>query len=158
MSIATHSALNRRKLAFASFADVLADAEQLAAAPKVQVLGNWPFERLLMHIALGIDKSIDGITFRVPWYMRVVGFFIKGRVINRGMPHGFKLPKETEASAYPMAASPQEALAVLRKAVARTRVETMGAHHPVFGRMTHEEWARFHLRHAELHLSFVIPG
>jgi hypothetical protein len=28
---------------------------------------------------------------------------------------------------------------------------------PVFGAMTPEDWKRLHLRHAELHLSFVVP-
>jgi hypothetical protein len=30
-------------------------------------------------------------------------------------------------------------------------------HYPVFGKLTPEEWHQFHLRHAELHMSFVLP-
>jgi hypothetical protein len=66
-----------------------------------------------------------------------------------------------DACAQPVAKSTitaQEALEQLRKAVARLRAEKMTARHPVFGRITHDEWARLHLRHAELHLSFAVPG
>lgn len=155
MAVESKRVEGRRTLAFASFEDVLADAEQLAAAPAVKTLGNWPLERLLTHLALGINLSIDGLKFTVPWYVRVLGFFLKGRIIKRGMPAGFKLPNDVDA--YPAAASPQVALVILRTAVTRSSVERMTARHPVFGRMTHEEWTQFHLRHAELHLSFVIP-
>ncbi|HEX7449790.1 MAG TPA: DUF1569 domain-containing protein [Pirellulales bacterium] len=30
--------------------------------------------------------------------------------------------------------------------------------HSVFGKLTHADWTQFHLRHAELHLGFVIRG
>ncbi len=29
--------------------------------------------------------------------------------------------------------------------------------HPVFGAMNVEQWNQFHLRHAEMHLSFIVP-
>jgi hypothetical protein len=158
MAVASRSVQGRRRLAFASFDDILADAEQLVASPHTKTLGNWPLDRLLMHLATAMERSIDGIRFAVPWYIRVVGFFIKGRVLNRAMPAGFRLPSDTEPKAYPAAVSPEAALARLRNSVARTQREKMNSRHPVFGALTHEEWTRFHLRHAELHLSFAVPA
>ncbi len=157
MSVESKMVQGRRELHFSSFDEVIADAERLVSSPHTRTLGNWPLSRLLTHLALGIDKSIEGISFKVPWHTRLLGFFIKGRVIKRGLPAGFKLPKGTEADAFPAAASPQEALATLRSAVARLKSEKMTARHPVFGKLTHEEWTQFHLGHAALHLSFAVP-
>jgi len=30
--------------------------------------------------------------------------------------------------------------------------------HPLFGKLSREEWNRFHLRHAELHMSFLVQA
>jgi FPC/CPF motif-containing protein YcgG len=48
-----------------------------------------------------------------------------------------------------------DALQRLRNAVARLQNERMTAKHPVLGQLNHDEWNQLHLRHAELHLSFV---
>ena len=152
----TNTAQERRQLKFTSFDEVLADAEQLASSPNTRTLGNWQIGQLLAHLAWTVNNSIDGIPFKGPWYMRLVGFFIKGRVIKHGLPTGIKLPKEAEAASYRATSSPQEGLEALRKAVNRTKTEKMTSGHPVLGKLTHEEWAQYHLRHCELHLSFAI--
>jgi hypothetical protein len=145
-------------LTFQSFDEVLADAEKLVASSQTRTLGNWPLSQLLTHLANAINKSIDGISGKVPFWVRILGRFLKGRVMNKGMSPGFKLPREVETRAFPVAASPLVALEMLRSAVGRLRQERMTVRHPVFGRLTHEEWIRFHLRHAELHLSFAVPS
>jgi hypothetical protein len=158
MSVDTKTVQGRRELHFKSFDEVLADAERLVTSPNTNALGNWSLNQLLMHLALTIHLSIDGINVRAPWYIRLVGFFIRGRILRRGMPAGFKLPREREIGAFPSAASTQEALETLRKAIARLKTEKMTARHPAFGKLSHEQWVQLHLRHAELHLSFIIPG
>jgi hypothetical protein len=157
MSVDTRTVCGRRQLHWTSLDDVLADAEKLVAAPHTRTLGNWPLNQLLMHLALTINRSIDGISFRAPWRVRLLGFFIKRRALRQGLPAGFRLPKDREALVYPAAPSPQDALQTLRRAASRLRTEKMTARHPVFGRLTHEEWTQLHLRHAELHLSFAMP-
>jgi hypothetical protein len=67
-------------------------------------------------------------------------------------------PKDVEAGFYPAAASPHEAMKRLRTAMGRLTEERMTAHHPILGKLTHEIWPRLHLRHAELHLGFAVPG
>jgi hypothetical protein len=83
---------------------------------------------------------------------------LKGRFLRNKMSPGFKLPKDVEAGFFPAATSPKEALERLQEAVGRLQNERMTTRHPVLGKMTHEEWTRLHLRHAELHLSFAVPG
>jgi Protein of unknown function (DUF1569) len=147
----------RRKLKFSSFEEVIADAEKLASSPHTRTLGNWPLSQLLTHVALAINKSIDGISVSMPWHTRLLGVLIKRRILKNGLPPGFKLPKDKEAGAYPAASSPRDALETLRRSVERTKTEKMSARHPVLGRLSHEEWTQFHLHHAALHLSFVVP-
>jgi hypothetical protein len=87
-----------------------------------------------------------------------MGPSIKRRILKKGMPAGFNLPRSREPEAFPDVASAQAGLDSLRAAVARIQRERMTAAHPLFGRLTHDEWARLHLRHAEMHLSFAAPA
>ncbi len=155
MSVNSKTVAGRRTLHFASLDEVLADAERLVCSGRTKMLGNWPLEKLLTHLAMAIDSSIDGVSFQAPLLIRLVGPLLKRRIVNSKMPAGFKLPASAVAGAFPAAASPQAALAALRAAVARSRSEKMTARHPVLGKLTHDQWKQIHLRHAELHLSFA---
>lgn len=149
---------NRRKLQFRSLEDVLADAEILVSSPHTRTLGNWPLTQMLTHLAASIHASIDGLNYTPAWYARLFGFFVKGRILRKGLPTGVRLPKELEAGAYPTAALPQAGLEMLHAAVARSQREKMAARHPFLGRLGHDQWILFHLRHAELHLSFAVAN
>jgi hypothetical protein len=158
MSVDTKKVSGRRKLRFTSLDEVVADAEKLVSSSDTRMLGNWPLGRLLTHLSHAIDTSIDGTTTRAPWIVRVIGPFFKGRILRNGLAAGTQLPKQAEVSLYPAVDSPQEALEKLRAAVGRLHNEKMAARHPVFGKITPEEWLQFHLRHAELHLGFALPS
>jgi Protein of unknown function (DUF1569) len=158
MSVDTRAVQGRRKLCFTSFDQVSADAEKLVNSPSTRVLGNWPLPRLLAHLAKAVNDSIDGISAKAPLFIRLIGPFLKGRILTKGIPAGRNLPKSVEASFFPEVGSSREAFEKLQAAVSRTRTERMKAKHPVFGTLSHEEWLQFHLRHAELHLGFALPG
>jgi hypothetical protein len=51
-----------------------------------------------------------------------------------------------------------EALGRLRKVMERLKTEAPTAPSPALGRLTHDESIAITLRHAELHLGFMIPG
>jgi hypothetical protein len=156
--IDTRAVHGRRKLHFESLDDMVADAEKLVASPDTKMLGNWPLSQLLTHLTTAINGSIDGISARAPWFIRLAAPLFKRRLLTRGMSAGFRLPKKVEPAFFPAADSPQQALDQFRAAVRRTRTEQMTARHPVLGKLTHDEWTRLHLRHGELHLSFAVPG
>ncbi len=158
MSVDTKTVPGRRELTFASLDEVVADAETLVASSNTKMLGNWPLSQLLTHLATAIKGSIDGYSAKAPWLIRLVGPLMKRRFLRHKMSPGFKLPKEVEVGFFPAAASPQKALEELRAVVGRTQNERMTARHPILGKMTHEDWTQLHLRHAELHLSFAVPG
>lgn len=156
MPVNAKSVQGRRELNFQTLDEVVADAETLVASPKTRTIGNWPLSQLLSHLASTVENSMDGFPTKAPLLIRIIGPFIKSSVISKKMGPGIKLPKYAEEAAYPAVATPQAALDRLRTAVARTKKETMNAVHPAFGKMTHEEWNKLHLRHSELHLSYAV--
>ena len=156
MSVEPKPVLNRRELHFRSLDAVVADAEALVASPYTRTLGKWSLDRLLMHLASAINGSIDGISAKAPWFIRLLAPFLKKRFLTKTMSAGFQLPKHIEADFFPAADSPRDAFEKLRAAVARLQNEKMTAKHPVLGKLTHEEWTQLHMRHAELHLSFAV--
>lgn len=158
MSVNPKKVQGRRELTFSSLDDIVADAEKLVSSPHTQTLGNWPLDRLLAHLAMMMNGSIDGFSFKAPWFIRGVLFFIKGQFLNSRWTPGITLPPGNEAEVFPPASSPQDALEMIRTAVQRTKTEKMSAPHPAFGTLTHEQWVQIHLRHAELHLSFAVPN
>jgi len=50
-----------------------------------------------------------------------------------------------------------EALGRYRRALERLKVEPPASPNVIFGHLTHAEWTALQLRHAELHLGFLIP-
>jgi hypothetical protein len=137
---------------------MIADAQKLVASPHTRTLGNWPLGQLIAHLATTMNASIDGFSFKAPWFVRGVLFFVKGRFLRNRWSPGIKLPKGSEAVMYPPVSSPRDALEMLWRAVEHTKTQRMSAPHPAFGALTHEQWVQVHLRHAELHLSFAVPN
>jgi hypothetical protein len=146
----------RRKLRFNSFDEIFSDVERFLAAEDVKMLGNWPLGRLLGHLAQTIDSSIDGISTRAPWLVRRLAPLIKRRLLSHGFSPGYKLPAHRQLVLFPDVACAGDGGLLLRRAAARMQRERMTAAHPAFGTLTHEEWFQFHLRHAELHLSYAV--
>ena len=64
MPVDTKHVSARRKLRFTSLDAMLAEAERLVASPYTRTLGNWPLDRLLTHLTLAMNSSIDGISAR----------------------------------------------------------------------------------------------
>ena len=157
MTVNSKSVRDRRDLSFQSMEDLLADAEDLVASPNTRTLGNWPLRQLLTHLACTIENSMDGFQVQAPWLVRLIGPFLKRRMLTRKMSPGIKLPRNADATSFPETESNMAALERLRLAIARSKHDTMAARHPAFGPMTHDEWYQLHLRHAELHLSFARP-
>lgn len=154
MPVNTTKVQGRRQVHYNSYADLLADAEKMASA-KVKTLGNWSYGQILKHVAQSTDSSIDGSGFALPAPVRwIFTLLMKGKYLTRPIPAGFKAPKQFQ----PQETNVDEAIALLRNAIARQEAEERRAMHPAFGMISKEEWTQFNLRHAEMHMSFVVPG
>ena len=156
MPVNTAKVEGRRKLDYASFAELLADADRLASGP-MKTLGNWTPGQVFRHLANAYNGSIDGFTMTFPWPLRTMAKLFKKKLVNGAMPPGFNLPASGAKGLMPDPISTEDGLAALHAAVARLQRETHRAHHPMFGEITNAEWNTIHLKHASLHMSFLVP-
>ena len=157
MTINTAKATGRRTLRFESFDAVLADAERLVNGP-CHTVGNWTVGQNLDHLARTVRIGFDGPHILAPWFVRVfVAPFFKKRFIKQSMYSGFQFTKQMEPYRPDDKATAIAALDELKKQYSRLSREAPAVPHPFLGPLTHEEWMGVNLRHAELHLSFLIP-
>ena len=147
----------RRKLQFSTLDELRADIEAVSGGPYTTV-GNWSFAQILDHLADTMNSSIDGFPFKAPWFFRwCIAPLIKNSILTRPMKAGHKLPKKYSSFLPSEDCTIEEALPKVLNAIKRFETETPTADHPGFGKMASEEWTQLHLRHAELHMSFVVP-
>ena len=153
--------VKRRSVEYSTVAAFRADAEKLAAG-QYETVGNWSFGQILLHLANAVNGSFDGYPFSLPWYMRIVRPFVvpfvKKSFLTQPMKPGFKLPKSAEQYLPQPDVTTEEALSQLQATLNRFEKESPEAEHPFLGTLTPKEWVALHLRHAELHMSFVRPA
>jgi hypothetical protein len=92
--------------------------------------------------------------FFIKWILRLR----KQKFIWEPMAAGVKIPgvKGGTLNTEPM--STDEGLARFQRVMERLKKEPPTHPHNVFGQLTHEEAIAITLRHAELHLSFLVPA
>lgn len=147
----------RRSIEFATLDEVNADIEELAAGSYTTV-GNWSFAQILDHLASALNNSIDGFPFKASFFVRwFVAPMIKNSILTKEMKPGFKLPEKFSSYLPSEDCTMDESLPKVLNAIKRFETETPLADHPFFGKMASEEWMNLHMRHCELHLSFVVP-
>lgn len=158
MATQTLETPRRRSLRLRSFDEVLADAQR-AHDEQYVGLGNWSLGKVLMHLGHAMEASIDGVPFPTSRRTRLLGRFVFRYVILYWQfPPGVQLPRKTAQVLVPEDdVSYDEGLVALRHGITRLREETSRKAHPVMGSMSIAQWNRFHLRHADLHLSFFAP-
>ena len=155
MRISSQKARGRRNLRFQNFDEMLQDARQLAGSANTKMLGNWSLSQIFEHLSIALVGSIDGVPSIARFPIRIVAPLMVNYFIRHGMPTGFKLRKEVESRVFPDGKKLEDSLDRLHAAVARVNSESMNQRHPVFGKLSQEQWRQIHLRHAELHLSFA---
>jgi hypothetical protein len=157
-AVNTSKVEGRRELHFATLDEMLAEAERLAAARNVKVLGNWTLGQALGHLAAAMDMAVDGSSIRPPLFIRLMGPLFKKQVLKKMRP-GYSLPPDAAKNLVPPPSiSTEEGLKKFRTAAARLKASPDRAPSPFLGRLTQRESDRLQLSHAELHLSFFIPS
>ncbi len=156
MSVNTRKVTGRRQLKFQSLDEVLADAER-CANEDYEPLGNWSAGQIFAHIARAMHGSIDGMTFQVPWPIRILLKLFRKRYINGPMSPGVTLPSTAKSLIAEPTVTAEQGLADLREAIARLKQSATRAPSPAFGPMSREDSDRLHMTHAAMHLSFLTP-
>jgi hypothetical protein len=108
-----------------------------------------------------IEFSIDGFPFQYPLRFRVLGRVVRSVswrwLVALAARPGFLNPPSVGA-VEPDATIPEgDGVVYLLTQISRVEAgERMNQASPVEGPITHAQWCYFHLRHAELHLSFQV--
>lgn len=151
----TTQTADRRKLSYATLQEIIDDATRLTAAD-APVTGNWSKGQIFDHLARLMDYSLDGFSFKLPWFFRILGkHYFKSRIMKNGMLSGIKLKGDSGKALLPDAVDDQAGLEHLRNAIQRLISESQRFPSPFFGELSREEWDLLHRRHAELHMSFI---
>lgn len=143
----------RRKLRFHSYQQIVAEVERLALAHRT--LGNWTLAQICEHLCQTQTFSVE------PWDPEIKTSPVFRATIGRialWVLLWFRFIPEQQGNLAPR--SPADLDAARRRmgeSIGRISTEPMSASHPIFGRLTADQWRRFHLHHAAHHLSFVIP-
>lgn len=119
--------------------------------------GNYAPGQCLHHLARWIEKYETGdLPTDLPAHVRLFGRLMRGRILTKGFPAGLPGPsgKQQPETDTPV----PEAIATLRDKTNALRSQDLAHKNPMFGAMSHEDVVSLHLRHAELHLSFLHPG
>ena len=147
----------RRTLTFASLDEVMPEVDRLLAGHTT--VGHWTLGQICNHLTKAITGSVEGFTFRAPWFVRsVVAPLVLRNILKSGrMPEGVKVNAELLPGVSGLDARAEaEAL--------RASLRLLAAHngpfadHPFFGRLTRAQVERLQCVHCAHHLSFVLPA
>jgi hypothetical protein len=156
----TGKVAGRRKLRFESIDEMMAEVDRLVQAEKagrLKRLGNWTVGQMLGHLAVWAEYSYTGPPIKAPFFIKLIFRLRKRKFLYGSMPAGVKIPgiKGGTLATEPMPLD--EALGRLQRAMERLKTEAPTVPNVIFGPLRHEEWIAMTLRHAELHLGFLIP-
>ncbi len=160
-AIDTRHVAPRRKLQLHTLHEILRDVEQLGAVTSetgesICADGNWTPAQIVEHVTFFLDGAIDGFDFTAPLLIRVLARPFKNRILTKPLKPGIKLPARMNVVLPDPQTTWEDAVSALRDAVGRIdNGERMTQPSPLLGAMTHEDWVKFHCRHAEMHFSFM---
>ena len=152
----SQTTLERRRLDFRSWSDVLADVEHLQRAGYDRA-GNWDLSQIADHVGEGLRTAMEGTEHQGPWIVRkLLGPIIFKRIVrDRRMKAGIKVPQW-----WLPGPSHDESAAVEKLCAQIADFDAMTGDpfpHPFFGPLTKDQWSELVLIHAAHHLSFLVP-
>jgi hypothetical protein len=158
----TKTVTRRDNVKLGTLDDLLAEADQIAQAEAegtARALGNWSPGQNLQHLAKFMTCSIDGFGGSMPLGLKIFGRLLRlvlgKKMLRSPPPPGLKLPADVPFGPDAQVSASTGA-ADLRAVIERVRGgEAFLPASPFLGRLSREQWIELHLRHAELHLSFV---
>lgn len=150
-----------RELHFSSPDEATAEMDRIAQAERegrLKQLGNWSAGTVFSHLATWIDYSYEGFPPKLnpPWIIRFVVKFQKHKFLNGRMPRGVKIPGIEGGTLATQPIALEDGVRHLRASLERLKRERPKQRSVLFGELTHEEWIKGNLRHAELHMSYLV--
>jgi Protein of unknown function (DUF1569) len=155
-SIDTGKVTGRRTLRFEAIDQLMADVDRLVEAERagrLKRLGNWT----LGHLAVWSEYSYAGTPLKPPFWVKWIVRLRKQSFLYGPMRAGVHIPGVKGGTLAIDDMPLDDALPRLQRVMNRLRSEVPTAPNSIFGPLTHDEWIALQLRHAELHLSFLLP-
>ncbi len=148
--------MDRRELDYKDFDQLIADAKRLHEHGYDKA-GRWDLSQTCEHLSFAMNQSLDGYTFKGPWFLRKVlvplfvkRSFYKSRKIQAGLP-------APDGSVFDPIDESQAVQAFLNTTQRVKQTQQWPHLHPIFEKLTNDQWRQFHLIHAAHHFSFLIP-
>ncbi len=163
-AVNTKAIAGRRSLSFASIAAVRTDLNALEAAQRqgrLKAIGNWTEGEIFTHLAAFLNYPYDGYPPELkplPWIVRAIFRTMKRSFLTKPMKAGVKIPGIKGGTVGAQNVPFEQGLSMLRQGLDRLEKHAPTKPNAIFGPMTHQEWIDLQLRHAELHLSFLVIG
>lgn len=156
-------AQQRRSLRFETVGELLAEIDRIEAAARpggtgIRVSGNWSAGQIMQHLAKTIGASYQGFDLRLALPVRLFGRLARRYFLSRTLPPGVSNPLAAPGGrlAPDAVVWTDDGARMLREHLSRIASgDPMTAASPIFGRLSHQDWVRLHLRHAELHMGFI---
>jgi hypothetical protein len=159
--IDTRKVSGRRMLRFESIDQMMAEVDRLVEAERagrLKRLGNWTLGQILGHTAVWAEYGYTGDPLKPPFFIKWMLRLRKRKFLYGPMRPGLKIPGIAGGTFGTDPLSLDEGLDRFRKVMQRLKTETPTAPSAVFGTLSHDESIALTLRHAELHLGFMVPG
>lgn len=148
----------RRAIRFETIDEAIAEARRIAAAERegrVRRTGAWTVGQNFGHVAAWIGYCFDGYPIAAPEEMIARARARLAVVLEKGMLGGVRIAGVEGGTAGIEEMSLEEGLTRLVAGFERLQRETPTQAHVVFGELSREDWVKLHLRHAELHFSYL---
>ena len=149
---------SRRPLKFACLHETVTEAQRLNEAGYAMV-GNWDLAKACQHLSKTMRMSIEGAPFSLPFFLKPLARQLLFGKIMSGTPTRLPLKtvKEFKPDEHP---NVEDELAEYADLVNHIMAEdaSLISNHPVFGKVTLDQWRTFHAWHAAHHFSFLIPN
>lgn len=147
--------MNRRNLRFERIDQIVPEVRRLRNGHRT--IGRWSLGGICRHLACTFDGSIDGFDLKVHrfkrrWLHRWLWWY----TLRFGIPENYTVNAQLTP---PDNVNLEEEAARLERAITRYLAHQGPLQpHPLFNRLSREEWDRMHCLHAAHHLSFALPG
>ena len=149
----------RQDLKLNTFEEVITECDRLLQSG-YDMSGKWTLAQMCHHVRLTMESNMHGY----PRWMTTLGLPLRPFLRKFALPrllagNSIKGVKTAGMFVPPSGLDDTNEVHMLKACIQKFDSHSQALHaHPGFGRMSHEEFARFHAAHAAHHLAFLTPS
>ena len=123
-------------------------------------VGEWSLSQACQHLSKTLQMSMEGAPFSVPFFLKPVARFLFFRRMMDGKPIRLSVKADPYFLPNEVGSDSEADIAEYEQLVSQVMADETDLipNHPVFGKVSKDEWRKFHAWHAAHHLSFLVPA